>query len=121
HATGEWILWLDTDEYLNQTNRGKLQALVASLPDANAAFVMKQRSPPAPGSRAATSVDHVRLFRNRPEHRWSYRVPQQILPALHRTGATVHWTDVVIDHSGYEDPALKRRKAEQNSAITDEK
>ncbi len=114
HATGEWIFWLDADERLDDSNRRRAQALFASLPDANVAYVMKQRSPPAPGSRTATSVDQVRLFRNRPEHRWSYRVHEQILPALHRTGATTQWTDIVIDHSGYEDPALKSRKAERN-------
>jgi len=85
HATGDWIFWLDADEYLDEDNRQKLGGLVAAVPDANVAYVMKQRSHAASGS-AATSVDHVRLFRNRPQHRWRYRVHEQILPACTRPG-----------------------------------
>lgn len=116
-ATGEWIFWLDADESLDALNRCKLQELFTSLPEANAAFVMKQRSPPAPGSPTATSVDHVRLFRNRPQHRWRYRVHEQILPALHATEVYVHWTPIVISHSGYEDSALRRRQLERNFGL----
>jgi glycosyltransferase involved in cell wall biosynthesis len=31
HATGDWIFWLDGDEYLDETNRHKARALFASL------------------------------------------------------------------------------------------
>jgi tetratricopeptide (TPR) repeat protein len=65
----------------------------------------------APGG---TVVDHVRLFRNRPEHRWRYRVHEQILPALKTTGAEIRWTDIVIHHVGYQDAAATRRKLERN-------
>src|SRR5436190_952652 len=33
------------------------------------------------GMQHGTVVDHVRLFRNRPDIRWKYRVHEQILPA----------------------------------------
>jgi tetratricopeptide (TPR) repeat protein len=56
----------------------------------------------------------VRLFRNRPDHRWQYRAHEQIVPALLRSGADIRFTDIVITHSGYEDPALRRRKLERN-------
>src|SRR4030081_1846297 len=57
HASGDWVFWLDADEYLDETNRQKLAALAAALPEANVAYVMKQRSHAAAGP-AATSVDH---------------------------------------------------------------
>jgi len=44
HATGQWLLWLDADEYLNEANRDKLRTLLGSLPDDNTAYVMQQRS-----------------------------------------------------------------------------
>jgi hypothetical protein len=62
----------------------------------------------------ATDVTHVRLFRNRPDHRWQYRVHEQIVPALLRSGAAIRFTDIVITHTGYEDQALRRRKLERN-------
>jgi tetratricopeptide (TPR) repeat protein len=61
-----------------------------------------------------TVVDHVRLFRNRPDIRWKYRVHEQILPALRATGAEVIFTDIVIQHTGYVDPAFTRQKLERN-------
>ena len=44
HATGEWILWLDGDEYVGAANRGQLRTLIDSLADENAAYLMTQRS-----------------------------------------------------------------------------
>jgi tetratricopeptide (TPR) repeat protein len=112
HATGKWIFWLDADERLDEVNREKFRALVAGLGDENAAYVMKQRSGEEGGT--ATEVDQVRLFRNHPQIRWRYRVHEQILPALRETGYDVRFTDLAIEHSGYIDAALRRRKTERN-------
>jgi glycosyltransferase involved in cell wall biosynthesis len=114
HATVAWIFWLDADEFLDDGNRAKLACLLASLKDENAAYVMTSRSRAGNPGGEATDVTHVRLFRNRPDHRWQYRVHEQILPALLRSGADIRFTDIVITHTGYEDPALRRRKLERN-------
>ena len=86
HAQGEWIFWLDGDELLDQENRLKLRSLLAGLKDENAAYVMSQLSPVAPGSKAAVVVDQVRLFRRLPGIQWDYRVHEQILPASPNEG-----------------------------------
>jgi glycosyltransferase involved in cell wall biosynthesis/Flp pilus assembly protein TadD len=114
HAGGEWIFWLDADDRLDEDNRRKLRDLFAELKDENAAFVMKCLCLPDPQTGTATRVDHVRLFRNDPAVRWEYRVHEQILPALRRRDAAVRWVDVVIQHTGYQDPALRRRKLERD-------
>jgi tetratricopeptide (TPR) repeat protein len=144
HATGEWIFWLDADERLDEVNREKLRRLFDSLPAVgpasraglevrlgspdlpraegdNVAYVMKCLCVEPSGhqhavanNRHGTVVDHVRLFRNRPEHRWKYRFHEQILPALKTTGTEIRWTDIVIHHVGYQDPALTRHKLERN-------
>src|SRR5438132_12978862 len=49
---------------------------------ANIAFVMKCLSVQPDTTQHGTVVDHVRLFRNRADVRWKYRVHEQILPAL---------------------------------------
>jgi tetratricopeptide (TPR) repeat protein len=59
-------------------------------------------------------VDHVRLFRRHPEIRWEFRIHEQVLPALRRLHTDVRWSDVVINHVGYQDPALRRRKLERD-------
>ncbi len=112
HATGQWLLWLDADEYFDDANRAKFRQLLAGLSDDNTAYVMRQRSAATNGS--ATLVGQVRLFRNHPAIRWDYRVHEQILPSVKQAGHAVRDTDIVIEHSGYLDPALRHRKLERN-------
>ena len=57
----------------------------------------------------STAVDHVPLFRADPRHRWSYRVHEQILPALWVTGADLRWSGLAVEHVGYVDPAVRDR------------
>ncbi len=114
HAAGDWILWLDADDRLDEENRRRLRALVDGLREENIAYVMKCLCLSAPGEQGETVVDHVRLFRNHPEIRWRYRVHEQILPSIRRLGGEVRWSDVVIRHVGYQDPALRRRKLERD-------
>jgi GT2 family glycosyltransferase/predicted Zn-dependent protease len=114
HAAGEWIFWLDADDRIDDENRQKLRALFAGLGSDNAAYVMKCLCLPDPVSQTATEVDHVRLFRNHPQIRWEHRVHEQILPGVRRSGGEVRWSDVVIHHTGYQDPALRRRKLDRD-------
>jgi len=66
------------------------------------------------GRTAFRFLDQVRIFRNLPEVRWDYRIHEQILPAVNRAGGNVRWTDVVVDHVGYQDAEVRRRKLERN-------
>jgi glycosyltransferase involved in cell wall biosynthesis/Flp pilus assembly protein TadD len=141
HATGEWILWLDADERLDQANRERLRILLgnlvaASAKDAggggspaflanaatenangateNVAYVMRQRSPLEAATHGIARVDQVRLFRNLPGLSWRYRVHEQILLSLRELGAQVRETDIVITHDGFSDPAIQGAKVERN-------
>jgi glycosyltransferase involved in cell wall biosynthesis/predicted O-methyltransferase YrrM len=114
HASGEWIFWLDADDRLDAVNRVRLKTLFDALPEGNVAFVMKCLCLPDPQSNSSTLVDHVRLFRNQSELRWEFRVHEQILPALRRAGHRVSWSDVVIRHTGYQDPELRQRKLQRD-------
>jgi tetratricopeptide (TPR) repeat protein len=113
-ATGDWIFWLDADDRLDEDNRDRLRRLFASLPAGNVAFSMKCRCLPDPVTGTATTVDHIRLFRNSPRIRWRYRVHEQILGAVRESGGEVLWADVVIQHTGYTDAVLRRRKLQRD-------
>jgi tetratricopeptide (TPR) repeat protein len=117
HARGGWIFSIDADEYLDESNRVKLRTLFENLEDDNLAYNFRIRCPLAPGRGPPVIAEQVRLFRNRPEHRWQYRVHEQILPALRSTGASCRDLDVLIQHSGYIDPGLSRAKLERNLAL----
>jgi tetratricopeptide (TPR) repeat protein len=114
HATGDWVFWLDADERLDEPNGQRLRQLFTGLGDDRAAYSMKCRCLPATRTASATVVDHVRLFRRHPQLRWTYRVHEQILPALGQLGYQIRWTDVVLDHSGYQDPARHQAKQHRN-------
>jgi len=75
--------------------------------------VMTQRSRHQHGD-AGARVRQVRLFRRHPAVGWEYRVHEQLLPSLRRAGFDVRFIDITLEHTGYQDPALRRRKLERN-------
>jgi len=83
---------------------------LAGLGRENVAFAMKCLCLPDPHAAAGTEVDHVRLFRNDPAMRWTYRVHEQILPAVRKLTGEVRPADVVIHHVGYQDPVHRAAK-----------
>ncbi|MBA4191275.1 MAG: hypothetical protein C0467_25110, partial [Planctomycetaceae bacterium] len=113
-ATGDYAFWMDADDRLDAENRVKLKTLFGNLAGKNDAYVMKCFCVPDKPGAGGTVVDHVRLFRHAPQHRWTFRVHEQILPSLRATGADVRWSDVVVRHVGYVDPKLRRRKLDRD-------
>jgi GT2 family glycosyltransferase/tetratricopeptide (TPR) repeat protein len=114
HASGKWILWLDADDRLDAENRERLRKVLAGLGDERDAYAVQVRSVLDSGATTFRLLDQVRIFRNLPEIRWDYRIHEQILPAVNRAGGVVRWTDVIVDHVGYQDADVRRRKLERN-------
>jgi hypothetical protein len=64
--------------------------------------VLRCSCDPGPnGDGGQTVVAHIRLFPLREDVRWTYRVHEQILPALRRVNVPVKWTDITLRHTGY--------------------
>ena len=116
-ATGDYAFWLDADDRLEPLQRDRLQALFDSLDSSDAAYVVRCACDPDAKGGSGMVVDHVRLFPLRQDVRWTYRVHEQILPALRRAGVPVRWSDAMVRHVGYNDPALRRKKLERDQAI----
>jgi glycosyltransferase involved in cell wall biosynthesis len=112
HATGKWIFWLDADDRLEEESRPKLEALFTGLGDDGLAYAMWTRMLWSSG--ATTVADHVRLFRNRPDIRWKYRVHEQLLFGTNWLRIKARQTDIVIRHLGYRDADRMRSKEERN-------
>jgi glycosyltransferase involved in cell wall biosynthesis len=140
HATGDYAFWLDADDVVDPPEREKLRELLDSLPwhghaaratlgrhgqdarathqDSRLAYVVRCAcDPSSDGSGGETVVDHIRLFPLRDDVRWTYRVHEQILPALKRACVPVLWSNVTVRHTGYTDPALRARKLERDTRI----
>jgi tetratricopeptide (TPR) repeat protein len=114
HATGEWIFWLDADERLDAPNRNKFQQLLTTLGNQNAAFGMAIIFSPVPGNPLATAWKMIRMFRNHPQMHWRNRIHEEINSAVRASGARVVWTEIAIQHLGYQDPAERARKNERD-------
>jgi tetratricopeptide (TPR) repeat protein len=117
HATGDWIFWLDADEWITEDAGRTLRELAESTAaDGPMALVMQQHSAAvgADGAREPAVIQQVRMFRNRPELRFDGRVHEQIMPAVVRAGGRIAWADVRIEHSGYDDPEVRRGKLERD-------
>ena len=122
-ARGDYAFWLDADDLIEPHQRTKLEALFGQLKAGGElpAFVVRCACDPGPGGEGGeTVVDHIRLFPVIEGVRWTYRVHEQILPALKRAGVPVLWTDITVRHTGYADRALRMRKLERDARILQE-
>jgi glycosyltransferase involved in cell wall biosynthesis len=122
-ATGDYAFWLDADDLMETRERAKLEVLLGRLRtgDEARAYVVRCACDPGPdGTGGDTVVDHIRLFPLRADVRWTYRVHEQILPALRRAKVPVEWTDVTVRHTGYADQALRARKLDRDTRILQE-
>jgi len=117
HATGDWILVLDSDEFPEPGFAAELRALVEN-PAVGAATLPQQSLQPKGGSRTAHPL---RLFRNLPGIRYRYRIHEdatesaQAVLAAHGLGFARLTTPV--RHIGY----LTEQMTRQNKRGRDER
>jgi glycosyltransferase involved in cell wall biosynthesis len=118
-ATGDYAFWLDADDVVEPDQRRKLEIILKQLRKGEeAAYVVRCACDPGPdGSGGDTVVDHIRLFPLREGVRWTYRVHEQILPALRRAKIPVQWTDLTVRHTGYVDQAVRSKKLDRDTRI----
>ncbi len=119
HARGAWVFWMDSDDVIDAANGRALRDLARGPhKDGVLGYVVRVHCPGPPGTDDLTAVDHVKLFRNRPELRFEHRIHEQILPAIRRAGGEVAWTDLFVVHAGYDHtPAGQVRKRDRDLRI----
>lgn len=112
-ASGDWIFWLDADDRISPDNLDRLkQALVSGQADVYSCQIVSQ------GAEARSATDHLRLFRNHRGLRFDYALHETIIHSAERQGVTVAWTNITIDHMGYQiGSADLQSKARRNLTI----
>jgi GT2 family glycosyltransferase/tetratricopeptide (TPR) repeat protein len=114
-ASGDWIFWMDSDDTIDAANGQKLRDLLnRDHPSTVLGYVLQVRCPigtvRGPYD-TQTVVDHIKVFRNLPQIRFSGRIHEQVLPAIRKIGGEVEWTDIHVVHSGSDTTVEgKRRK-----------
>lgn len=114
-ASGEWILWMDADERLDETFRHTIREVLgsgkwlASLPILN--YYGEGPADPARTNRWR----QFRLFRNSPKLRFQHAVHEQLVPIPELTEEAVLHLPAVIHHYGYMDgPVRQKQKTRRN-------
>jgi tetratricopeptide (TPR) repeat protein len=118
HATGEWILHLDADEELDAETAGALRPWLATTPADAGQCVVRNLQPP--GDLCAWMDSQiVRVFRNRPAHRWEGRIHEQVGGTVVAAGGSVAAAPVRIVHHGYTTTTVQgtASRAERNLAL----
>jgi len=106
-ARGRWILVLDADETLDKASASGIERVVALHENAGYYLERHNRST---DSKSAFTDYVVRLFRNRPEHRYRGRVHETIDASILSGGGRLRQTDIRIDHEFSAEPEARRRK-----------
>ena len=107
HATGQWILMLDADETLDPSSRHLIPRLAARGENAGYYFHRLNRRE---GSERANTDYVVRLFPNRPSHRYRGRVHETIDASITGGGGKLLRSEIRIHHDFAADEAERRRK-----------
>lgn len=117
-ATGDWIFWMDSDDIIPENQGRRLRKLVDGGHTEDCLGYVMQVHCPATDSGAMTIVDHVKLFRNRPELRFEHRIHEQILPSIRRASGNVVFTDIHVVHAGSDQTVEgQQRKLERDFRI----
>ncbi len=106
-ASGRWILMLDADETLDRASAPTIERLIAL--DENAGYFLERHNHSSDSESPFTDYV-VRLFPNRPNHRYRGRVHETIDASILAGGGRLLKTDIRIDHTFSSDREARRRR-----------
>jgi glycosyltransferase involved in cell wall biosynthesis len=122
HATGDYAMWLDADEYLEPAELPKLRYVmnVARHAERPAAYAMRQLSIVRDGSATdgmEFGIWHVRLWPLGCGIEWSGKLHENLVPSINANRIKVAATEVCIRHTGFEDREIYAAKSLRNRRI----
>ncbi len=110
-AKGDWIISLDADERL-LTDPKALESLPMSV---GGVYMLNASFSASTGTWSTSAM--LRAFRNDPRLAWRFGVHEQILPSILDAGYETLHSDMIIQHSGYNDGEDVARKLRRNINI----
>lgn len=110
-ATGDWIMWLDADDFVPPTEWRKLQDLKMLAP--NQAFMFKLKSQ---GTENGVCWQ-LRMFPRDRSIRFSCPVHEQVTPSIMALNIPIKKAPVTIIHTGYSDEKTIEKKRKRNLSI----
>lgn len=117
-ASKDWILFLDADECLDSADKEKLRRW-AQNEQLDGCFLQIYNYI-GDGSQLGPIGSVLRMFKNRPEHRFEGRIHEQIAASINRHNPTAVYvaTDIKIHHYGYmSDAVVNKDKINRNLSM----
>ncbi len=116
HATGDYILWLDADDRIDEENIGKLQLLKNKFPPTRdtAYYLIINSQSPVDGE---TYFRQLRIFPRVKGGLFEGKVHEQIYFSLKCQRIKFENIDIEIRHLGYKDSEVIFKKAQRNLSI----
>lgn len=121
HATCDWILWLDADDYIDEHNIEKFKELKKRLPpnkDETYFFLIESKI--AEGDEANWYWFQLRMFPNFPDMRFEGKIHEQIIFAAERRKLKQVYTQIKITHLGYLDQKKIEEKMKRNLRLLEQ-
>lgn len=118
-AKGDWIVFLDADEYMTEEDAAKLPKIFELLCRRNYDGVTAFLHNLDDNGRIFSSCSHLRFFRNIPDIRYRRRIHEQLVFLSGRDLRIMDGTrELSIIHTGYQGIALSgKRKSERNQKM----
>lgn len=123
YATGEWILYLDADEKIDQKNAEKIRRIIRKK-NIDAVNLIETIPQKEGGLFKKVTTDYCRLFRNKPEYEFRGKVHEQILDSILADNGKVEKSDIEIIHWGFnvdEKKAAERKERNLNLLLEEYK
>jgi Flp pilus assembly protein TadD len=115
HLAGDWILWLDAGEQLDDTSAAPLREWIDQEADPRKIYMLMVEAPPAePGASSERAV-RPRLIPRHPGLRFDGRVRETVLPAARAAGLDIDTAPgTILRHARQHDPQRKAQRARRD-------
>jgi len=120
HCRGDWIIFLDADERAAAKGFRTVRRLLASAREDGFYITLINYADLAMRT-AVEDIKVFRVFRNRPEYRFSGNIHEQVLPQVTARGRGVGLLPLEVGHVGYVPEVIQaRNKLARNLAMCEE-
>ncbi len=116
-AGSDYLMWLDADDRIDETECTKLRELKGRLDSACYLKIESITDEAAASVDGRTSFYQLRIFPRREDIRFRGRVHEELLSAIGKTGIKTCKVDITIRHTGYHDEASRMSKGRRNLEI----
>ncbi len=113
-ATGDWILWMDADNYIEKNSIDKINSIKNITPDHIIALKEINKTH---GDVGGQELMQLRVFPRRDDIYFSNKIHEQISESVNKAQLEIKFMDASIIHRGYENPIKREQKNRRNIAI----